>query len=140
MKTIQRISSIFVTIFLTSVILLSQVSASGFYGEEPARLSEAQTIVIHALIAVWGLSIFYFIFVVASIGAQWMISMGDEQKLAQLKQRGGNVVIGFAFVFGGYIVVRLVISLLALRSPGDCFSSPFGNNAIFQFFFPDACS
>ncbi len=109
---------------------------------EPMRLREFEDIFIHALIAIWALCIPYFMFVVGSIGFQWMVSGGDEQKLAGLKKRGGNVALSFAMVFGGYLVVRLVISLLGLKSPAgeDCFASPFGNSAIFQFFFPEACS
>ena len=105
------------------------------------RIREVESIFINILIAIWALSIPYFMFVIGSIGAQWMMSFGDEQKLASLKTRAGNVVLSFAMVFGGFLVVKLVISLLGVKDPrgSDCFQSPLGGNPIFQIFFPESC-
>jgi hypothetical protein len=132
-------SSLFLTWFATSVS--AQVTDED---APPLRLQSAETIFINVLIAIWSLSIPYFIFVIIQIGFEWMTSAGDEQKMASLKTRGKNVFFSFGLVFGGYLGVKLLMSLLGLKSPetsgGKCFTSPLDDNAIFQFFFPEACS
>ncbi|MBU0975516.1 MAG: hypothetical protein ABIE03_07810 [Patescibacteria group bacterium] len=128
---------------LTLVLKISGVKAAGTIKDEPYRLQELEVIFIDALLALWALSIPYFIFTVIYIGAQWMLAFGDEQKLAGLKKRGGNVAIAFGLVFGGYIFVRVMIILLALQDPGNCFTTgfdQFDNMAIFKFFFPGVCT
>lgn len=109
--------------------------------DEPRRLREAESLLANVLVALWALSIPYFIFVIISIGAQWMVSAGDENKLAVIKKRGGNVFLSFALVFGGYLVVRLVMSLVIFRDPNTCFDAAgsLENSPFFQFFFPNAC-
>ncbi|MBN2015415.1 hypothetical protein JW766_01145 [Candidatus Dojkabacteria bacterium] len=126
------------TVFLTQIN--TKVFAADIYAE-PMRLREAESIFVNVIIAIWVLSIPYFMFVVGSIGVQWMLSGGDEQKLTELKTRGKNVVFSFALVFGGYLAVRLVMSLLGLRDPNKCFDAAagMGDSPVFQFFFPGAC-
>lgn len=139
-KTFKTLKSLLLASMLLLLQIPHQVLAIDLQ-DEPMRIRDLESMFINTIIAVWVLSIPYFMFVIGSIGAQWMLSGGDEQKLAGLKKRGGNVALSFALVFGGYIVVKLIISLLGLKSPGgtDCFTSPFGGSAIFQFFFPEAC-
>lgn len=136
---------ILLNIFIFSTLFLTQF-ASAAYAQleesEPMRIRDIESIFINVIIAIWALSIPYFMFVIGSIGAKWMLSFGDEQKLASLKTRAGNVVLSFAMVFGGFLVVKLVISLLGVKDPrgSDCFQSPLGGNPIFQIFFPESCS
>ena len=137
-KLLNSIKLSFVSLVVTPVFLKKGVLAAD-PDAAPLHIREAESWVVNGLIAIWSLSILYFIFLVISIGAQWMIAMGDEQKLASLKKRGGNIVLAFFLVFGGYIVVRLLISLLVLQDPNSCFTSPFGDVATFQFFFPGVC-
>ena len=93
--------------------------------------------------AAWALSIFYFVFVVIMIGVKWMLSQGDESKLSGIKQRGGNIFLAIFFVFGGYILIRLLMSLLGFNDPSGakCLNSLLSKQVpFFKFFFPDACS
>lgn len=122
---------------LFPLVFTNQVMA---YVDEPIRLREAESYVVNGVIAIWALSIPYFMYIVGRIGFEKMLSAGDEQKNAALKTRGGNFFLSFGMVFGGYIFVRLLISLLGLTSPASCFTSPMGDTAIFQFFFPTACN
>ncbi len=134
---------ILLKIFVFSTLFLTQFTGAVFAQleeSEPMRIREVESIFINVLIAIWALSIPYFMFVIGSIGAKWMVSFGDEQKLAALKTRAGNVVLSFVMVFGGFLVVKLVISLLGVKDPNDCFNSPLGGNPIFQVFFPESCT
>lgn len=106
--------------------------------DQPARLRSAQAMFAKVLTAVWALSILYFIFVIISIGARYMVSAGDENTQAILKKRGGNLVLSFILVFGGYLVVKLIISLLGFKDPGECFGGGI-DTPFFQFFFPELC-
>lgn len=133
---------ILLNIFIFSSLFLTQFTSIVFAQleeSEPMRIREVESIFINVLIAIWALSIPYFMFVIGSIGAKWMLSFGDEQKLAAIKTRAGNVVLSFAMVFGGFLVVKLIISLLGVKDPNDCFQTPLGGNPIFQVFFPSAC-
>ena len=127
------------------------VFASGIdvYPDEPAHLYKATDIFANVLIAAWSLSILYFIVLIISIGAEWMLSGGDEQKLTALKGRGGRILVAIALIFGGYIFTRTAMSFIALRNPNDCFKTPLAGTAVpgkpffepfFQFFFPKACT
>lgn len=109
----------------------------------PHRIKSVEGYVANALVAIWGLSIFYFMLSIAMIGFQYMTAFGDEQKISQAKKKGGNVVIAFVLVFGGYFFVRMIMELVLFQDPNDCFQSPLGGSdpvPIFQFFFPDVCA
>jgi len=140
-KKIRTITnSVFATIFLYLVVMPTHVLAD--YADEPYRLRSFEDYFSNIMIAVWGLSIPYFIFSIVMVGFKYAFAFGDEQKLSGLKTRGGNLVIGFFLVFGGYFVVRMIMSLMNFNDPGgaNCFSSPLGGQPIFQFFFPDVCA
>jgi hypothetical protein len=138
----RKIYKFLFTVFISSWIFLSYFGASVLAlteEDEPFRIRDFESIVVNILIAIWALSIPYFMFVIISIGASWMLSGGDEQKLGSLKTRAGNVMLSFFLLFGGYLIVKIVISFLGLKDPNDCFKSPLGGSPIFQFFFKEAC-
>jgi hypothetical protein len=137
LKKIFQVSLVAFQIFTTQFI---SVALAIDESDPPLRIKQLESIFVNVIIAAWALSIPYFIFVVISIGGQWMLSGGDEQKLASLKTKGKNIIFSFALVFGGYLIVKLVMSLIGLRDPNSCFTSPMGGNAMFQFFFPEACN
>lgn len=142
-KKIKQLLGI-VTAFLTwGLKLKNRVMATLIEDTEPARIREAEKIFANVIIAIWALSIPYFIFVVASIGVQYMLSFGDEQKAASVKKKGGNLFVGAGILFGGFLVVKLVISLLGFRAPdkADCFADGRDiTDPFFQIFFPELCS
>ncbi|MFC1780496.1 hypothetical protein ACFLY9_02280 [Patescibacteria group bacterium] len=136
----KKLKNILQTSLVSLWLYVNSISVAFAVPDEPLRLQQAESIFVNVIIAAWALSIPFFIFVVISIGGQWMLSAGDEQKLASLKTKGKNVILSFALVFGGYLIVKLVMSLIGLRDPDSCFTSPIGGNAMFQFFFPEACN
>ena len=125
---------LYVSMFKVNVLAMSPSA-------EPARIRDVEKMVVGGLAVVWALTIPYFMFVVGAIGFQLMMSLGDETKQASLKTRGGNFVLSFVMVFGGYLVVKLVMSLLGFKNPGatDCFGPPV-TNPFFQIFFPEICT
>ena len=106
----------------------------------PMRLSAFEDMLANVLIIIWALSIPYFLFTIISIGAKWMISGGDEQKLGVLKTRGGNILLSVGLVFGGYLVIKIIMRLLLFQDPNSCFKSLLPSQTpFFQFFFSEAC-
>jgi len=140
MKKVINVVISYVNFFLFFICFFPNVVlAVDIEDTEPLRIRQLESIFMNVLIAIWALSIPYFMFVIGSIGFKWMTSFGDEQKVAALKTRAGNVVLSFAMVFGGFLVVKIIIGLLGFRDPNDCFKSQLGGNPIFQIFFPEAC-
>lgn len=138
-KVIRKLKSVspFILIPVSQFFLLRQrVFAAEL---EPVRVSDFENYFIQALAVIWALTIPYFIFIVISIGASWMTSAGDEAKVAAVKKRAGNFVLSFALVFGGWIVVKLIIDLFGVKQPGPCFSGTI-TKPFFQIFFPNICT
>lgn len=130
---------IYVAIFF--FIAPERVLAAVKVDDAPNRISQFEDIFANVLVAAWALSVPYFIFIVASIGFRYMFAFGDEQKTGELKKKGGSIFFSFALVFGGYFVVRIVMSLLDFKDPSgvDCFTSAVGDVPFFEIFFPDVC-
>lgn len=121
---------IFFRVFNTAVLAIQK---------DPHRIREVEDWVANGILILWSLSIPYFLFTIITVGFQYMTAFGDEQKLAQIKTKGGNIMIGFALVFGGYFVVRIVLDIVMFKNPDQCFSTPI-TSPFFQIFFPSSCS
>ena len=145
-KTINRLmlfSSIIV--FWFQVIFVALVEAQDDIplvhdASPPARLKDLQWIVGNIFIAIWTFSIPYFLFMIISIGARYMLSFGDEQKASAVKEKGKNLILSAVFLVGGYIVIQTVMSLFVFKDPDDCFKTELDDGVFFQFFFPNICS
>ncbi len=147
-----KIKKLFLQIFTSLGLFLFALNSKAFaqakpiQQTEPARVRDVETIFAQSLSVLWALSIPYFMYMLIMIGARWMLSFGDETKQGELKKRGGNFVLSMVMVFGGYLVVKMIISLLGFKNPDpsapgkSCFddgtdvSDPF-----FQVFFPEIC-
>jgi len=139
-KGTKRIGVFFFMIFSNLFLYTQKVFADDLIdSDKPARLSDSRDIFVNVMIAIWALAIPYFIYNVIYIGAQWMLSQGDQGKLTQVKQRGGKIFFSVFLVFGGYLIVRLLIILLDINHPAHCFNSPFGEVPMFEFFFARVC-
>jgi hypothetical protein len=139
-KFLKRIASSFLVILSYPFLYHNNISAKDLvHGDEPARLYDARDIFVNVLIALWAIAIPYFMYNVMYIGGQWMLSQGDQTKLTQVKQRGGRIFLSAFLVFGGYLIVRLLMILLDLNRPETCFDTPFRDVPMFEFFYPKVC-
>lgn len=138
-KILMKRFSLFILIAM--LVPLNKVLAAAKLEEsEPHRLRSLENMFANAMIVVWALTIPYFIFIIFSIGFQWIFAFGDEQKLQELKSRGGRVIASFALMFGGYIVISTIMKLFLFQDPNKCFDSPLGKQVpFFKFFFPEVC-
>ena len=136
LNSTRLVRGILITAF---IFLYSPIAArSALVDEEMPRLRDTETIIANALIALWALSIPYFLFNVVYIGFLYMTSMGDETKAQTAKQRGGRIILSFAIVFGGWIIVKFLIEILQLKGAGNCMDTVLPDPMI-KFFFENPC-
>lgn len=133
-------SMLSIPLYLACLASKARADDNLIYSDTPPRLRDFEWIFGNIVIAIWALSIPFFIFMVLSIGFQYMFSFGDENKTAAIKQKGTRLVVSMVLLFGGYIVIRLVMSLLVFKDPGDCFKTNLSDSPMFKFFFPGVCT
>lgn len=92
------------------------------YGGTPQPLKVTIANIVRILLGFLGI---VFIILILWGGIQWMVSGGNEKKIAEAKQRLVSATIGLVVVFAAYSIARFVyISLL--RSTGS--ASPTSGN------------
>ena len=125
-------------VILTFLISVVPVKAEDLINKEVPRLRDAEVLFINAMVAIWALAIPYFLFNIIYIGFLYMTSLGDENKAATAKQRGGKLVLSAVILFGGWVVVFFLMQVLGLKS-GECLEGTTVTKPFFRFFFANAC-
>ena len=106
----------------------------------PLRIKDAEWLVPNAIVGIWALSIPLFIFMIVSIGLQYMASFGDENKTSAIKDKIGRLVLSAFYLFGGWVMVAIFLQVLGIKSPDSCLQSGALTEPVIHFFFPIACN
>ncbi len=100
------------------------------------RLDVLEPAVINVVFFLWSIAPLVTIFNAIRLGFETMLSQGDSQKLGELKDKGKNLLISLAFIFGSWLIVTGVINLLGIKDPNVCFANGSKATITFQFVFP----
>lgn len=136
-----KIFTCFITLLVFSFLSKISVKATtqlNVVGADMPRLKSLETIFLNIMVAIWALSIPYFLFNIVYIGFLYMTSMGDETKAASAKGRGGKLVLSAIILFGGWLVVNFLMNILNLKG-GECLDGTPVTEPFFRFFFTSAC-
>lgn len=100
------------------------------------RLEDLQPAALNLVYFLWSLAPLVTAFNAVKLGFETMLAQGDPQKLGEIKEKGKNLVIAVAFIFGSWLVVTAVINLLGIRDASKCFEGGDLTKISFQFVFP----
>ncbi len=114
-------SKTFKTILISALLLLPALAAArglvpcGNEGESPCTIVDIFTLI--ARVTNWLLMIagIYAVYKVIGAGFFLVITMGNEEKIAQQKKALSNAVVGFVFAMMAFMFVNTAVNLL-LRS------------------------
>lgn len=102
----------------------------------PPRLQSAGVWFVAILYALWGLAGIFFTGLLIYIGFSYMTSQGDPGKLAEIKKRLMQWIIGFTIVMMAYPILNTVFSFIGLNK---CLTRDIDRIG-FTIFFPRAVS
>ena len=100
------------------------------------RLEDLQPAALHLVYFLWSLAPLVTAFNAIKLGFETMLAQGDSQKLGEIKEKGKNLLIAVAFIFGSWLVVTAVINFLGIRDASKCFEGTDLAQISFQFVFP----
>jgi hypothetical protein len=103
---------------------------------KPPPLKIAQIWFVRVIYVLWGVAGVVFTFLLISIGAQYMLSFGNDKAVGDVIRRFQRWIVGLALIFLSYPILATVFNLLPI-SKGACYADI--SIPGFQFFFPEAC-
>lgn len=116
---------IFLAVVLFLVIIPIAVSAAGVIPcattEHPEACTLCHFVVGFKNLIDWGFTIVAILAIVALFfaGVTYIVSFGDETMMTKAKGFIKSTLIGFAVIFGGWLIVTLTMTVLSAKKTGD---------------------